>query len=129
MNDQSVSCRTEQNGAESQTVTANSWAAPAAQVVGDAEGFTLEVEMPGVNKDGLEITVDGEELTIVGRRTAPASVGKALYRESRGRDYRRVFQLDHTVDVGKITARVESGVVTLWLPKAESVKPRRIEVA
>ncbi len=46
--------------------------APSASVVEAEDGYTLEVEMPGVNKDGLEISVENNELTIVGRRSHPS---------------------------------------------------------
>jgi HSP20 family protein len=54
--------------------------------------------------------------------------GQALYRESRPHDFRRVYELDPTIDTSRISARIENGVLIVNLPKAESVKPRRIEV-
>jgi len=54
--------------------------------------------------------------------------GQQVYRESRGWDYRRVFELDPSIDASKVSARIEQGVLKLQLPKAESVKPRKIEV-
>jgi HSP20 family protein len=63
----------------------------------------------------------------VGRR-APAPVGNPLYRESQTADFRRVFELDPSIESGKINARIEEGILTLTLPKAEKVKPRKITV-
>jgi HSP20 family protein len=54
--------------------------------------------------------------------------GDLVYGESRPLDYRRVFELDPSIDAARITAKVEQGVLTLTLPKAESVKPRKIAV-
>jgi HSP20 family protein len=103
--------------------------APAATVLENTDGYTLEVEMPGVSKENLEMWVENNELTIVGRRS-PASVeGTPLHRESRTENFRRSFELDPSIDAGKISARIEQGVVTLTLPKAEQVKPRKIAVA
>jgi HSP20 family protein len=68
-------------------------------------------------------------LVIVGRREAAEPQGQSVYRESRSADYRRVFELDPSIDTSKISARMEQGVLTLQLPKAESVKPRKITVA
>ena len=59
--------------------------------------------MPGVNKDGLEITVENGELTIVGHRAAVENRGREMYRESRAFDYRRSFELDPSIDTAKIT--------------------------
>src|SRR5204863_292018 len=93
------------------------------------DGYTLEVEMPGVNKDGLEISVENNELTIVGRRSRPGVEGKLIHRESRPENYRRTFELDPSIDAEKIGAKIDQGVVTLTLPKAEHVKPRKIAVS
>ncbi len=103
--------------------------APSASVVEAGDGYTLEVEMPGVTKDGLEISVENNELTIVGRRSRPGVEGKLIHRESRSENYRRAFELDPSIDADKITAKIDQGVVTLTLPKAEHVKPRKIAVS
>ena len=83
--------------------------------------------MPGVPKEGLDISVEGNVLTLVGRR-GPSPAGSSVYRESRAADFRRVFELDPSIDSGKINARIEQGILTLNLPKAEKVKPRKITV-
>jgi HSP20 family protein len=102
---------------------------PSASVVEVEDGYTLEVEMPGVNKDGLEISVENNELTIVGRRSLPSVEGNLIHRESRSENYRRAFELDPSIDADKITAKIDQGVATLTLPKAEHVKPRKIAVS
>ena len=103
--------------------------APAATVLENTDGYTLEVEMPGVSKENLEMWVENNELTIVGRRSTASVEGTPLHRESRTENFRRSFELDPSIDAGKISARIEQGVVTLTLPKAEQVKPRKIAVA
>lgn len=102
---------------------------PSASVNETADGYTLELEMPGVSKDGLDISVENNELSIVGRKSNPAIDGTLVHRESRSHDYRRTFEIDPSIDTGKISARITQGVVTLTLPKAEEVKPRRIAVS
>ena len=85
---------------------------------------------PGVSKENLEMWVENNELTIVGRRSMPIqSRARSLHRESRTENFRRSFELDPSIDAGKISAKIEQGVVTLTLPKAEQVKPRKIAVA
>jgi len=103
--------------------------APAATLLENTDGYTLEVEMPGVTKENLEMWVENNELTILGRRSTPAVEGMLLHRESRSENFRRSFELDPSIDAGKISATIEQGVVTLTLPKAEQVKPRKIAVA
>jgi HSP20 family protein len=102
---------------------------PPASVTESTEGYTLEIEMPGVSKDGLDISVENNELTIVGRRSLPVVEGTLIHHESRPENFRRTFELDPSIDANKINAKVEQGLVTLTLPKAEQVKPRRITVS
>ncbi len=101
---------------------------PQVSIYETREEYVVEAEMPGVSKQGLEITLEGNEIMIVGRRTEESIPGKALFRESRIASYRRVFQLDPAIDTTKIGALMEQGVLRLTLPKSESVKPRRIQV-
>ncbi len=92
------------------------------------EAYYLEAEMPGVAKDGLEITVEDREITLVGRRNAEPVAGNALVRERHTAGYRRVFELDPVIDTARIAARIDQGMVTVTLPKVEKVKPRKISV-
>jgi len=102
---------------------------PEVNIFETQEGYTLEAEMPGVNKDGLEITVAGNEITIVGRRATETPNGEPVFRERTVADFRRVFELDPAIDTGRIAAKMNQGVLTLTLPKSEEVKPRKIPVA
>jgi HSP20 family protein len=101
---------------------------PPVNVVETKDGYVLEAEMPGVGKEGLEVLLEDNELTIVGHRKIGLDGAQPLYRESVDRDFRRAFVLDPTIDTAKISARMERGVLTLNLPKAEKVKPRKISV-
>lgn len=111
------------------TTPQRQYATPAVDIAEDSEGYTLHAEMPGVAKDGIEVSLDGNELTIVGHRTASPTYGNTLYRETRSVDYRRVFELDPAIDFGRISAEITQGLLTVRLPKAEKVKPRKISVA
>jgi len=102
---------------------------PPASVTEIADGYMLEIEMPGVKKDGLEISVENNELTIIGRRSLPAVEGTLIHRESRPENSRRAFEIDPSIDADKISAKIDQGLVTLTLPKAEHVKPRKITVS
>jgi len=101
---------------------------PQVNIIENKESYTLEAEMPGVNKEGLEISLEGNELTILGRRSTGLEGAQCVYRESAQRDYRRTFELDPAIDTSKITARMDNGILFLELPKAEQVKPRKIQV-
>jgi len=103
--------------------------APPASVIEAGEGYTLELGMPGVTKDGLDISVENNELTVVGQRSLPTVQGTLIHHESRPNNFRRTFELDPSIDADKISAKIEQGLVTLTLPKAEHVKPRKISVS
>jgi len=101
---------------------------PEVNIYESKDAYVLEAEIPGVSKDGLEITLEGNELTIEGHRTEEEIPGEVIYRESRSADYRRTFELDPVIDTSRISAHVHQGVLTLTLPKLEKLKPRRIEI-
>jgi len=104
------------------------YVSPDVNIFETKDGYVLEAEMPGVNKDGLEITLEGNEITIVGRRENEAVPGTPLFRERTLVDYRRVFELDPAIDTARIAAKMDQGVLSLTLPKSERVKPRKIAV-
>jgi HSP20 family protein len=101
---------------------------PMADVESAEKEYTIRADLPGVDKSNLEITVDNGELTIIGRRHLENPAGDPVYLEIRQADFRRVYELDPAVDTTKITAHIDQGVLTLTLPKAEAVKPRKIIV-
>lgn len=101
---------------------------PEVNIYENREGYVLQAEMPGVGKDGIEITLEGNEIVLTGRRNEKPESAEALLRERQVLDYRRVFELDPAIDTGKVSARMDQGVLTLTLPKSEKVKPRKIEV-
>jgi HSP20 family molecular chaperone IbpA len=92
--------------------------------------YALTVELPGVSKAGLEITDEGGELRITGRRasTVPGNLVD-LHRETSDAPYELVLAHDNTVDSGRIEAELRDGVLRLSLAKAESAKPRKIAVS
>jgi HSP20 family protein len=104
------------------------YVSPDVNIFETKDGYVLEAEMPGVNKDGLEITLEGNEITIVGHRKNEAVTGTPLFRERTLVDYRRVFELDPAIDTARIAAKMDQGVLSLTLTKSERVKPRRIAV-
>src|SRR6266550_2155661 len=80
------------------------FATPAVSEIEDNDAYLLNVEMPGVSKEGLEISVENNELRIIGRRSLPEIEGTSIHRESRTEKFRRVFELDPSIDTSKISA-------------------------
>jgi HSP20 family protein len=114
--------------ASTQTATRRA-IAPRYNVTETAEAFVITANVPGVNRSDLETNIDQDTLTLFARRTwVPPAEWTAVYRETPQADYRLVLELDHRVNRDAVRAELNQGVLTLTLPKAESIKPRRIEI-
>jgi len=92
-----------------------------------ADGLVVKADLPGVDKEGLDVRVENNLLTIRGKaaHTAP---GDPVYREYGLVNFFRQFELNERVDQSKISAELKHGVLTLNLPKAEEAKPKKIKV-
>jgi len=102
--------------------------APDVDIYETEHGYTLEADMPGVTKANLDITLENNTLTILGHRAEHVPNVTVLYRETRPASFRRMFELDPTIDHANIRAQMNQGVLTLDLPKAERVLPKKIAV-
>jgi len=102
---------------------------PAYEVKETDEAFGLTVYLPGVSKDGLDITAESDQLRIAGRRAWKQPEGwTALYRESPAVPFELVLNHDNAIQLEKIHAELRDGVLRLSLPKSETIKPRKIAV-
>ena len=104
--------------------------APRVDIVETADALEVLADMPGVTREGVEVTLEQRVLTIRGRADAAAvPEGLApLYLEYEPGDYERSFALSDAVDPSGIEARVRGGVLRLRLPKAGPAERQRIEV-
>ena len=103
------------------------YVAPPVDIYETPDGLTVLADLPGVGKDGLDIQVKDDLLTIVAR-AENGQRGEPIYREFQLVNYQRQFQLHDAVDAARISAEFKHGVLTLRLPKAEEAKPKKIEV-
>jgi HSP20 family protein len=103
---------------------------PALNAWSDEENFYLEAEIPGMSLDELEIFVsDGKILTIKGRRADLQIEGANWLRRERGSgSFEREIQLPGRIDQNAVDATMKQGVLTLKLPKAQEIRPKRISV-
>ena len=103
---------------------------PIADIFETDKALTVILEMPGVDKENVDVSVENDILTIEGRidyskyeRLQP------VYTEYNIGHYVRTFQISSKIQQGEISAELKDGVMTLVLPKAEKAKPRKIKVS
>lgn len=100
---------------------------PATDVIETADGVLLRLDMPGVAREKVDLTIDKDMLTIVGK-AEPEQTGDAVYRETHVGDYKRQFSLTADLDPANIVATMNHGVLTVQIGKAEKAKPRKIKI-
>ncbi len=100
---------------------------PPVDIYETSDGLVVKADLPGVAKDRLDVRVENNLLTILGR-TTHSIPGDMLYREYELVNFFRQFELSERVDQAKISAELKNGVLTLNLPKAEESKPRKIDI-
>ena len=102
---------------------------PAVDIIEAADGITLLADMPGVPKERLSISLEGDTLAIEGGVDLSESARlQNVYAEVRVAQYRRSFVLSRDLDSDRIDAKLQNGVLTLHIPKSEQAKPKRIEI-
>ena len=102
---------------------------PVTDIFETPEALKVILEMPGVDKDGVEVRVENDVLTIDGQVDFSKYQGLTpVYTEYNVGNYARSFQLSSKIDQERITADLQDGVITLILPMAEKAKPRKIKV-
>ena len=103
---------------------------PRYRVEEKADAYVLTAHVPGASAADVETIVDGEKLVVNARRGWTAPEGwQPVHREIPRVDHRLVLQLGRRVNRDGIKAQFTQGVLTLTLPKADELKPRKIEIA
>ncbi len=102
---------------------------PAVDIYEDADGITLLADMPGVDRERLNLEVDRDALTIEGVARIDLPEGmEPLYADVRSTRYRRSFSLSGELATEEIKASLRDGVLSVHIPKRAEVRPRKIEV-
>ena len=114
---------------EEKTVPARYYV-PNTDIYETENALTIVVEMPGVEKDKVNIDIENDVLLIEGLIdfTKYAEM-QPVYTEYNVGHYSRKFSLSNKIDQNKISAEMKDGVLTLILPKAETAKPRKIKIS
>jgi HSP20 family molecular chaperone IbpA len=94
------------------------------------DAFILKCEMPAVSKEQVEVLLDKNELTIRGNVSENADAyGTLVYSEYSLCNYERTFRVGNNINGAAINASLDNGILTVTLPKSETIKPRKIEVS
>lgn len=102
---------------------------PRVDIYENKDALYLVADMPGVDETTVDIELEKNLLTIVGRvENGRVKDATMMYSEYEIGDYERVFTLSDEIDRDKIVANVKNGVLRLELPKAEKVKPKKITI-
>ena len=105
---------------------------PAADVTECDTQFVITMDMPGLKKDAIKVSLEDGILTVRGNRPVPSTVASAknvLRREIVTGKMERMFELPRDVKPGDVYAKIEDGVLTITVKKPESAMPRKIEIA
>ena len=100
---------------------------PGVDIYENDDEILLYADMPGVAKDAIAINLENGRLTINGHRSAVGE-GEVQFEEFGEVEYERAFSVPQGIDINKVKANMDNGVLRLHLPKSEAVKPRQIEV-
>ncbi|HET6630102.1 MAG TPA: Hsp20/alpha crystallin family protein [Woeseiaceae bacterium] len=103
---------------------------PAVDILEEKERFVLRADLPGIDPDAIEISLEKGVLTLAGERrdeTNAQAEGSQRIERASGR-FRRRFTLPETVDAGNVSARSANGILEITIPKQPEVQPRRITV-
>ena len=102
---------------------------PNVDIIERPDELLVVADVPGVTAESIDVRYEQGDLTLEARADARQPTDtNYLFREYGVGAFRRVFRLSETVDAGRISAEVSNGVLTLYLPKAESAKPKQIKV-
>jgi HSP20 family molecular chaperone IbpA len=102
---------------------------PTTDIFETEDALTVLLEMPGVDRDNIDVSVENGMLTVEGKINFKKYDGlQPIYSEYNIGPYRRTFRISSRIAQDKIRAEMRDGVVCLVLPKAEEAKPRRIQV-
>ena len=101
---------------------------PLVDIYEDADGITLQADVPGVSKERLNVHVEGNTLALEGRTAPRGESDAAERRTSPATLYRRTFALSRELATDAIEAKVKDGVLTVRIPKKAEDRPRKIAI-
>lgn len=119
----------EEAGDDNSNIAVSHWR-PAVDIKEEADRFVILADLPGVNPEEIDVTMENGVLTLKGERKSEKTEEREGYKRverARGTFYRR-FSLPDTADADRIEAKSRDGVLEITIPKMDKVQPRRISV-
>ena len=101
---------------------------PAIDLYEDQDDLVLKAELPGVNKDDIDISLHGDVLTLSGERMDSHQDAEVFRSERFLGKFQRTLTLPVMVDAARVQASYKAGILTVTLPKAEQAKPKQIQI-
>jgi len=101
---------------------------PAVDIYEGKDHYYLVLDMPGTSRENIEITTEGDTLTVTGKVMETEKEWKPVVTEFNLNDYKREFSIGSKIVRENISARYDNGILTVTLEKSEMAKPRKIEV-
>ncbi len=102
--------------------------APPVDIFDVGNSLLVYVDLPGVDRDSIDVTLEGDTLTLRAERKAYPEEAEYLCCERSSGTYRRVIQMPVDVDASKIEAEYKDGILKITLPKAPELKPQKISI-
>ena len=100
---------------------------PTVDILESETEILLRVDMPGISRENITINIDNGTMTLAGTREL-SKTGVPNWSEVHDLEFHRTFSIPQSIDLAKVNAALQDGVLNLHLPKSESAKPRQIEI-
>lgn len=102
---------------------------PFTDIIEGEAGLTITMDLPGVLEDNIDIRLENDVLSVIAKIEDQSFEGyRPLYAEYETGDFQRSFRVIDDFDADKIDAKINNGVLTIYMPKAEAKKPRTIAI-
>ena len=114
---------------QEQKPRSQNWRRPYFDIAESEDSFDVKVSVPGVSREGVNVSITGENLNIVASRVPENRKGvRVLRQELSESDYRLDLRLNVSIDEENVQAKVENGILNLTLPKSAESKTRKIAI-
>ena len=111
-------------------VSSQIWS-PAVDVYEDQDAIVIKADLPGMNQEEIEVEMNGDTITLQGERKFEDEARRDKYVrvERQYGDFQRSFTIGVPIEADKIKATYRNGILELTIPKAETTKPKKVQVS